>query len=184
MAEDSSEIFVAGDGHIYLAPFGTTLPNSIDDTLNAAFEEAGYLTPEGFRMTPNLTTFEIDGWQAPDPLRSGVDRRTVVLSLDFLQSNENVFMLYFGGGSFTSGVYTAPDGSEVDERSLVADVLDGSRSWRFWFPKVSLAASRTVSFVRSDAAKWGVDLNVQKASGEGLFGADMSDDAEFPPYPD
>lgn len=183
MAEDSSELFVAGDGHIYVAPFGTTLPNDIDDELDADFVELGYLTEDGFRMTPSITTVDIHGWQSAAILRKLVTARDITLGLDFLQSNEEVFKLYFGGGSFTDTVYTPPGASEIDERSLVADVFDGDREWRFWFPKVTLSAARELAFKRTDASKWGVDLATVAVGTDPLFGFD-SDDAEFPAYPD
>lgn len=183
---DASEIFVAGDGHIYVAPLGTTLPDAFDDSLDGDYQDLGYLTPDGFRMTPAIETHDTMVWQSQSPVRTDVLTRTITLAMDFAQSNEDVATLYFGGGEFTGSVYSAPDASEgVDERVLVADVIDGSRQWRFWFPKVSLAANREVKFARSEGAAWGIDLKVLQVPGESLFGFDTTGDTEFPPadYP-
>jgi len=182
MANDAAETFIAGDGHIYLAPFGTAMPTAIDSVLNAAFKDVGYLTSDGFRMTPSLDTFDLDAWQSDSPIRSNITRRNLLLSLDFLQGNTENLPTYFGGGEFVGTVYSPPDGAEINEQSMVADVFDGDRQWRFWFPKVTLAAQREVAFVRSAAAQWGVDLKVLKVAGTDLFNFDRDDD-EFPAYP-
>ena len=182
MTQDANELFVAGNGHIYLAPYGTTMPNDIDDALDSAFQEFGYTTEDGFRLSAERESTDIFGWQSINKLRSVQTSFSVTISLDFLQSNEDIFQLYFGGGSFAGTVYTPPAAGEIDERSLVADVVDGARSFRFWFPKVVVSASREVGFTKSAAATWGVDLSASIGGTDPLFGFDY-DDSEFPAYP-
>lgn len=183
MALDSAELFVAGGGHIYVAPYGTTMPEAIDETLNDAFVDLGYLTEDGFRFAPSVEKSDLYGWQSEDPLRTPVIRRPKTISLDFMQSNTDVFELYFGGGSFTGTVYSPPASGAVDERSLVADVVDGDRNWRFWFVKVTVSSNREVGFTRSKNAVWGVDLSVLGVGETDSWNFDY-DDAQFPAYPD
>ncbi len=182
MTQDANELFVAGNGHIYLAPYGSTMPDQITDSLDSDFQEFGYTTEDGFRLSAERASTDIMGWQSINTLRTVQTSFTVTISLDFLQSNEDVFQLYFGGGSFAGTVYTPPTAGEIDERSLVADVFDGARSFRFWFPKVTVAASREVGFTKSAAATWGVDLKAQIGGTSPLFGFDYAD-TEFPAYP-
>lgn len=182
MALDSSELFVAGTGNIYVAPYGTSMPNAIDDTLDADFVDLGFLSEDGFRFTPALEKIDLYGWQSEDPLRNVVTKRPKTISLDFMQSNTDVFQLYFGGGTFNGTVYSPPTTGEVDERSLVADVTDGERLWRFWFVKVTVATNREVSFTRSKNAEWGVDLSVLGVGSGDAWNFDY-DDSQFPAYP-
>lgn len=182
MAQDSAELFVAGSGNIYAAPFGTTLPNDFEDILDASFVDLGYLTEDGYRFVPDIEKTDLYGWQSSSPLRTVITKRSITLSLDFMQSNEDVVQLYFGGGDFTGSVYTPPEASDVDERSIVADVFDGERQWRFWFSKMVVSATREVGFTRATNAVWGIDLTALKVDASTpLFGFDSGGDAEFPP---
>jgi hypothetical protein len=181
VANDADETYVAGDGHIYVAPYGTPLPSDFNDVLDAAFIDMGYLTTDGFRMTPDLSSTDFFVWQSRNPVRTVVESDVVTLSLDFVQANEETAKLYFGGGSFTGTVYTPPTAGETDERSLVADVFDGTRQLRFWFPKVTRSASRELAFQRSAMSQFGLDLKVLAVGDDPPFQFDFGGDAEFYP---
>ena len=61
MAQDPSNILVAGNLRISTAPLGTTLPTTLPtdpSTLNldAAFKDLGYTSPDGSKFTTTRTT--------------------------------------------------------------------------------------------------------------------------------
>ena len=64
MALDPENIRVYGDGEIYIAAYGTTLPTTLAGALAAGFLSLGYLTEDGFQLNTEIETYEIGAWQS------------------------------------------------------------------------------------------------------------------------
>ena len=159
-------------GQVYVAPVGTALPTTPSAALNSAFVGLGFHTEDGISLSAPVNVTEYGAWQTKYPIRREVDSREFMFTFSLLQFNEETVKLAFGGGSFTSvsGGYkfsppTATDA--IDERSLVADIDDGTERTRFIIPRGSVTEGVDTQFTRSALSQ----LNV---SFKALFPADGS----------
>lgn len=140
MPNTSSEVVVAANGSIHVAPVGTALPDSLSDTLDPLFAEIGFVTQDGVTWTDGKTVTEHRAWQSRYPIRRTVDERSGMLAFQMLQWNTDTTILAFGGGAVTEPVvgefrYTPPEPEELDERALVARWQDGDKSYQLIFPR-------------------------------------------------
>ena len=63
MALESDNVRVGVTGAIYVAPLGTTLPTSSQASLNAAFEDLGYMDESGVAELINEQITNLKAWQ-------------------------------------------------------------------------------------------------------------------------
>lgn len=188
MAFDADELFVPGNGHLYVAPTTTTAPTDASSALNAAFAEYGYISENGANLTPTTAVNPIRGWQAFGVLRYVVTSRDFNIGLELMQWNEDTLALWLGGATVTPGagaenVITPPDPSTLDTRSFVLEGIDGSRTYRVYVPVGMVTESGQTTWQRSGASLLPVTiatLTVGDADPYTIF----TDDAEFPAYPD
>jgi len=185
MAQDASEITVAADGDLSVAPFGTALPSSIDTALNAAFSSVGYLSEDGMSFTVGAEEEEINVWQKATPARRIVTARTFQASGELLQWNRATFALAFGGGEWSSpagGVYRydpPADRDAITEYSAVLDWEDGDRKSRIVIYRCTLADEVESSLTRTDAAALPITLNALTPDEEDRSWYYLSDDAAY-----
>lgn len=157
MALDPENIRVYGDGEIYIAAYGTTLPTTLAGALNAGFLSLGYLTEDGFQVNTEIETYEIGAWQAFAPVGYKRTKAVTRLVIPSLEMSDPVRKAYDDGGSFASSgagerVYTPPVGGDFSEWSIVADVDDGNDTERYVFDRVILTAKEGLAFRKDQAS--------------------------------
>lgn len=156
--KDASELKVAGNGGIFVAPVGSTLPVDVDSPLDGAFVDTGYATEDGvtFRYAPEITDHR--GWQSAHPLRRDLTNVELDAVFGLLQWNEETIRLAFGGGEVTEpsdGVfrYDFPEaGDEIDERAAVVETIDGDRKDRFVIARCNPVEAVETQFQRASTA--------------------------------
>jgi hypothetical protein len=153
--DNPNELVVGNSGEIYVAPVGTAEPANESSALNSALFGLGYLDEDGvtFSVDPSVTDF--GAWQSRSPVRRELTAQAVSLTFKLEQWNEETLRLAFGGGAVTtvsSGhyKYTLPAGGDaLDERMMIADVVDGSEKFRFVLPRGNVSETVSVDFRRS-----------------------------------
>ena len=145
MAQDAAEVRIAGNGGLYLAPLGSTLPTDAETALDAAFVDLGYFSEDGVTVSPERTIEKFRAWQSRKPVRQSVTADDITISGSLLQWNNDSIPVFFGGGTVveTTGppaywTYTPPSSGAIDERAMVLEWIDGSYTYR-------LVAARTVN---------------------------------------
>lgn len=157
MAKDSGEFVVASDGAIHVAPVGTTLPTSTSGSLNAAFVDLGYATPDGVTFGDSKTVEAIRSWQSQVPTRRLITERDSTISFALQQWNRDSFELAFEGEwvNLPGGQWRfdppAP-GDPLAEKSLVIDWNDGERDFRLVVPKGNVIEGVETQLTRSAEA--------------------------------
>jgi len=140
MAEDSTQVRIGTNGHIYVAPVGTTAPTDSSSALNAAFREVGYTDENGVAISPTESHVDFKGWQSFYLIRRQITDRGLTFTTALRQWNGPNFQLMFGGGTWTgtpgASKFVPPDPSVVPTKALVIDVLDGGATWRWYVPGV------------------------------------------------
>jgi hypothetical protein len=151
MALDPENIRVYGDGEVWIAAHGTTLPTDLAGSLNASFLSLGYISEDGVQVNTEIETYEQGAWQAYAPVlyrRTKAVTRVVIPSLEL---SDPVIKAYEDGGTFASSgtgerVFTPPGGGDFEEWSIVLDVDDGNDTARYVFDRVILTAKDGMSF--------------------------------------
>ena len=153
---DSTETVVGGTGEVYAAPVGTPLPTSPDAALNGAFVGLGFHTEDGVSVNKTLEVTEHGAWQTKHPIRRDRESEDFQINFSLLQWNENNVPLAFGGGEIVDlgggGYrYNPPaEGDALDERALVADVIDGDNILRFVVPRGTITEGIESTFRSSE----------------------------------
>jgi len=133
MALDSDNVRVAVTGAVYVAPTGTAAPTDSDGTLDAAFEDLGYLSPDGVKETLDKTTAQIRAWQNGALAREVVTEGTYGVEMTFIETKEAVLELYYGVAHIDGKISIDPR-KTGGRQSYVIDAIDGDSIERTYIP--------------------------------------------------
>ena len=125
---DNARIFGSDDDAVSIAPLGTTLPTDLVTALDAAFEEAGWLHPDGFTLGGDTSVQRFRGHQGAKVVRTKVTESNKTIRFQCLETTALTLGLQHNitAASTTTGVttMTVSAGSKVDARAFVVDVFD------------------------------------------------------------
>lgn len=152
---DSDSLVVASNGQVYVGAVGATLPTTPDSTLSAAdWKGLGYVTEDGVSLSVSPNIEEFMAWQSRQPVRRELTAQEVQVSFSLEQWNEDTLPFAFGGDitDLGGGDYRfdlLADGDPIDERALIIDAVDGSKNYRWVFPKGNVTDAVETTFQRS-----------------------------------
>lgn len=156
---DASQLVVAGTGQVYVADVATTLPEASPvEALDGAFEGLGYHTEDGLTLTATPTVQEFPAWQSRRPIRRELTAQDLQVAFVLQQWDEDSVPFAFGGGEITDlggGMYRydfPADDDQLQEKALVADVIDGDTHYRFVFPRGNVTEAVESQFQRTAVA--------------------------------
>lgn len=163
MAKDTREFYVRGNGSIYAGVVGTAAPTDATTALNAAFKELGY-TETGFTLAFSKDIEDISSAESFFTTRRLVTGIDLSVSFNLQQWNEDTITFALGGGTFAgvapARTFTPPAAETLGEKALVAEVVDGVRKQRWYFPKGIVTDLGEISFPRNAIGQfqitWGV----------------------------
>lgn len=184
---DPSEITVAANGQVYLAPVGTALPTTPTGALNSAFVGLGLLTEDGvtINVTPEIN--EIKSWQKRQAVRRDMTGQEITAAFQVQQWNEDTVVAAFGGGAVTSvsGGYRydfPTEGASLDERAIVIEAVDGSETTRWVFKRGSITEGVETNYQRTSESLLPVTYSVLTPSDDSAPGYVLfSDSTAFAP---
>ncbi len=162
------EVRVGVTGNLYTAPKGTTPPTDVTAAWGTGWVDLGYLSEDGFVITPTTDSTDIMVWQSLAAVRKLMTSRTLELKFTLMQHDANTFTLAMGGGTITKTgsapntvyTYTAPAAGDVDERMFGLEWRDGSLTYRFVFPRGVVTDVGDIAFLRTDAVKFELTASV------------------------
>ncbi len=160
MAGDSTQIRVAGTGTIWIAPYGTTLPDgstAVLETLDAAFVDLGFTTEDGATVVDGISVEDVKAWQSLYPVRRLALEYTGTITFAALQWSKDIWETVLSGTvtetvANTVHKFTPLRDGVVAEKSMVLDFTDGVLNYRYVFPKVGLGADIEIPLVRTAVA--------------------------------
>jgi hypothetical protein len=155
--KNADEIVVGANGSIHTAPLGSTIPASIGTPLGPEWVELGYASEDGVTWVDGKSLESIRAWQSFYDLRRLVSSKEGSLAFQLMQWNGDTVELAFGGGAVTEPApgdyrYVPPDPSEIDERMLCVEWVDGEDDFRLTFPKGMVSENVESNIVRTAAA--------------------------------
>ena len=161
--KNANSVAVGGDGEVYTASSGTTVPQTVAEPA-AAFVGHGLLSEDGVSIAATPNVQELNVWQLVDPVRRTLLSRSIVVSFAMAQWDENSVPLAFGGGTVTGSspyVYAFPaTGAGLEERALIVDAVDGTEHHRFAFKRVNVTEPVETTWNRSSLATLSVGASV------------------------
>lgn len=153
--QDSSEVVIGANGGVFTAPHGTALPTTVAASLNAAFEDHGFVGEDGVTFRDDKEVEGIPAWQSFYDIRKVVAAKTSGVEFVLRQFNPANADLAFGGGAVdvTSGVatYTPPVPGELADISTVVEWVDGEATFRLVIPKGIVTGEVESNLVRTGA---------------------------------
>ena len=125
---ENARIYGSDLDAIYLAPIGTPLPEGIDDELDAAFEDIGWLSEDGITETATGSADKKRGYQGSGVVRTIITEPGTTVSFVALEEKPMTDELrYYQKSSTTSGGVrraTRSPGQRVSRRACVIDKYD------------------------------------------------------------
>lgn len=181
LALDATQVVIGVSGHLYVAPVGTTAPTNSTSSLNAAFLELGYTDENGVKLNANTAHFDVKAWQSLYVLRRAITEQGLAIQTVLEQWNYLTMEVFFGGGTVTGSSsawkFTPPAAGVVDTRAMVVDVIDGTSTFRWYFPGVLAIPTGDIEFRRGKEAQLGITFEVLPQSGANPFEVYGSDTA-------
>lgn len=180
---DSTEIVVASNGQVYVAPVGTPLPADESVALNSAFVGLGYITEDGATISVSPEIQDYMAWQSRQPIRREMTAQEASVSFGLQQWNEDTVPLAFGGGSVvlvSAGHYryNLPDETQaLDERALILESNDGSKKMRWVFPRGTVTEAVETQYQRGATALLPITFKPLAPSAGGSPGYFLTNDA-------
>ena len=128
-------------GYIHVAPAGTTLPTSIDTTLDSAFKVLGYITEDGFVESLETDSEDMKDMNG-DLIHSEVTSRVESANFTLAEIKAGTLKVMYGASNVTDSdgvICVKHNGDSADEWSVVLDlVLKNNRRWRKVVPLAKL----------------------------------------------
>ena len=166
-------------GAVNTAPVGTTLPTTAIASLNAAFEDSGYVSEDGVSVSPTWNTNTLHDWSG-SVVRTMLDtfEGQVSFALMEIMSEESAKQV-FGSANVSATAATTTHGNQLaisigselpPELSWVFNMKDGDAKARIVIPRGQVVAVDSIEFNRSNSANLPVTVNcMADSSGKSIY---------------
>lgn len=148
MSNTADDVRVYGTGSISVAPDGTTLPTDATTSLNAAFDELGYISEDGIEESEKVSTNKIKAWQGATIVRVVQTEHELTYKFTAIETNAAVIEAYYGQNY--DGVVEIT-GDQPATSAWVLDAVDGDDLIRVVIPKGQVSDKGSVKYASGDA---------------------------------
>lgn len=169
---DASRVLVGApdqsgaSGAINRAPLGTVVPTDARTVLNAAFKSGGYVSPDGVKLTPELSTTDLKDWLGAT-IRKVLEGFTGTVAFSFIQFSEEEAKMVFGDDAVTVKAATPTSGKQIqialgpvlpEPGAWVFKMKDGQNLIRIVLPNAQPVSWPEMPFVANQAIPLGTSL--------------------------
>jgi hypothetical protein len=140
---DAARTVIPSRTYVYLADVGTTAPTDVTTVLAAAWVNVGNTTPDSLNFKTEPQFDSIPSAQSDYPIRRFQTSEDANIQVDLLEWSDTSFQGVYGGGTVTetgvgSGVFkfVPPKIGERAEKAAIIEVIDGTKHYRYIFPRV------------------------------------------------
>jgi hypothetical protein len=180
---NKNNIFTGGPdqattGAILRAPLGTTLPTTIATALDAAFVDSGYVDSAGVKLTPTMSTKDIQDWSMAT-IRKVMESFNSILAWNHLETNVASLKNYAGDGNVTVTAATSSAGTRAiavlnaneQPHSIWAfKIKDGPRKVLIIVADGQVSKQVDLSFTKAAPILWGVEVSTfQDSAGNHVY---------------
>lgn len=103
MANDPTKVSFGkpkSTGAVYVAPYGTTLPTTAWQTLNAAFKNLGYVSEDGLVNGIETDVEDVNAWGG-DLVLSGQTNFKEMFTVNLIETNADALKTFYGDSNVT-----------------------------------------------------------------------------------
>jgi hypothetical protein len=191
MALTTSEVRLAPEGSVWVAPVGTTEPTNTSTawaTVDADWLDFGYISEDGVSLTPSVDTNSIRAWQSLHDLKRPIVGVEFEVSFVPMQVNQTTVGVYFLGEEDgftnvggTTGRLEIPNSPGTQERALGIEWTDDEGDVnRLVIPRAQITDREALQLQRPEALTFGVTF-VALAGPAGYMGVLLSDNVDLIP---
>lgn len=157
MANDASNVSVAGDGIIAYGPLTATAPTGLG-ALPTGFEDVGYISEDGLVESTEQSIEKIKAWQRNATVRSTVTEGESTYSFTMIETKAATIELAFGVEVGADGSYVKDAGKERPRQSFIFDVIDGDRIERQYVPDGQVTELGEITRANGEAVGYEVTI--------------------------
>lgn len=168
MALDATNVSVAGDGIVAVAPLETTGPTGLG-ALPAGFEDLGYISEDGVTESTDQSVEQIKAWQRNAVVRTSVTEGTTTFSFTMIETKAATIELAFGVTVEADGSYVKNPGAERPRQSFIIDVIDGERLERQYIPDGQVTELGEIT--RANGEPVGYEVTITAYDNDAINGA-------------
>ncbi|GIH95440.1 hypothetical protein ACFFMN_23020 [Planobispora siamensis] len=181
MAVDSDRILIAQNARVYLAPVGTTAPAGPEATLDPAWREVGYFTPDSLQFNTDPSFEEVRSHQSNRPTRRWQTEDNATAQVDLQEWSGENFLAVFGGGTITEVAavvgppaipkhykYSPPAVGGRQSVAAIIEIIDEDKVYRLIIPKAEQGEGAEISLNKTSESTLPLRLTV--------LGNDFADD--------
>lgn len=150
-------------GAIHVAPFGTALPGTVDEALNAAFKNLGYASEDGVTNTNSPGSDKVKAWGG-DTVLNYQSEKDDEFGLTLIEGmNVDVLKTVYGSknvtGTLGTGITVAAGNDDPEMLSWVVDmILKGGVLKRIVIPCATITEIGEITYVDDDAIGYELTL--------------------------
>lgn len=161
---DPTQVRLAPDGRVLVAPLGTAEPTDVTTAFNVAFKELGWVTEDGVSVTPSVDTNEVMMWQSVMPVKRPITGAGLEVSMALASHNKDVLGLFFLNttGTNVSGTarFEQKNAPAAQEKMLAIEWTDDEGDInRLILPRVTMTDRDAFNLQRSDAVAYGITFS-------------------------
>jgi hypothetical protein len=188
MPGDATQIVVAQNARVYLAPVGTAALVDTVATPADPWFEVGLFTPDSLSWATDPSFQEVNSHQSNYPTRRFQTGEAATVQVDLQQWNGDNFKSVYGGGTLTK-LGTTPNfyykfvPPAIGGRSEVAamvEIIDGTKVYRRWIPRCAQNEGVTQALNKTSESILPLRLTILGSDSADPW-YDISNDVNFAP---
>ena len=156
-------------GSIYSAPLGTALPTSVDDTLNTAFKNLGYVSDSGVVNSNSPASDKAKAWGGDVVLNFSNERPDTFKFMLIEILNEEVLKVVYKEknvtGTLEKGISIDVTNEDFENRCWVIDMLLKGAAKRIVIPSGKITALEDIEYVDNKPAGYGLTIAAEPITG-------------------
>lgn len=167
---DPTRILVPGRSKVYLANVGTTAPTTATSALVGGWTEVGLFTPDSLSFATEPEFEEVNSAQSDYPTRRFQTSDSATVSVDLQEWSKANLIYAFGGGTvvlISAGQYRyePPLAGSRQEVAAIIEVVDGSKTYRFYFPRTQQVEGVEAELQKGQESRLPLRLSVLGSDG-------------------
>lgn len=130
MALDASNAAVAVSGEVFVGDLDSAVPTGVDfDPIAAGYVGLGYLSEDGFEITPETSSENLVGWQNAAVLRTIITEASITATFTMVEIKEETVETYWGTTvDPVTGSYDIDPGATGGKKKWLFQVIDGDEA--------------------------------------------------------
>lgn len=127
---DASNAAVAVSGEVYVGPLSAPIPTGVDfDPADSDYTGLGYLSEDGFEITPESSSENLVGWQNAAVLRTIITEASITATFTMVETKPEVIETYWATQVDTAtGAYDVDPAATGGKRKWIFKVIDGEHA--------------------------------------------------------